>query len=120
MDPGLVKKGRGSPRDPLRSHIGAGNTYKNRDTFPSRRLSEDGHGAWVPSEAGNVLLDPAQCSHLVQVAPVSWAVLIACAVGKRTTDLLSMRHVPNTVLKARSQTGKISNYPELTLQIVNK
>ena len=59
---------------------GVRNTYKNRDTETSCWLSKDGHRAWISSKVGNVVLDPVQCSYLVQMTPVTPAVFIACAV----------------------------------------
>lgn len=42
----------------LDMRLGARNTYKDRDTLPSCWLAKEGHGAWVPPEVSNVVLDP--------------------------------------------------------------
>ena len=93
-----------SARGPISSHIRARKTYKNGDTFPSCRLSKDGHRAWIPSKAGNVLLDPVQRGHLVQVAPVPTAVLVPCAVSERSGWGWEQR-CPGRALRTRDGAG---------------
>lgn len=83
---------RGSIRTRVNPEVGSRvwSTYKNRDTLTTRWLSKDGHWARVPSKVSNVVLHPAQCSHLVQVTPVPSAVFIPCAATEEGGEKAEM------------------------------
>ena len=63
----------------MEESLGHGGYDVQRHAYATRRLAKNCDTARVASKVGNILLDPAQCGHLIQVAPVASCVFVSSA-----------------------------------------